>query len=169
MRGECTVDRLNMRTRSSEVGDFVVHCDLEGIGSKRGWTSSIGFTEPKSTQQFSNLFEPEKGLQKGLLLRMVYFSSVTATTLGYGEIVPLTGLARVVVAIESVLGLVLMGTLVVWVTAERKQSIPKTPRSPPSPDKSSVDTCIDTPVVHDYAVEQYSKLDGKPTSRADRK
>jgi hypothetical protein len=45
----------------------------------------------------------------GQFWRMVYFSATTITTLGFGDIVPLTTTARMVVSLESVLGIVLMG------------------------------------------------------------
>lgn len=42
-------------------------------------------------------------------LRMLYFSVVTITTVGYGDIVPLTILARVLVTLEAFLGPLLLG------------------------------------------------------------
>ncbi|MFY0610768.1 MAG: two pore domain potassium channel family protein [Hyphomicrobiaceae bacterium] len=50
---------------------------------------------------------PDKS--SGSFQRMLYFSVVTTTTLGYGDIVPLTDKARVLVAIQSIAGLFLMG------------------------------------------------------------
>jgi hypothetical protein len=41
--------------------------------------------------------------------RMMYFSVTTITTLGFGDIVPLTGVARALVALEAILGIVLIG------------------------------------------------------------
>jgi hypothetical protein len=46
---------------------------------------------------------------KGNFGRMFYFSAVTITTLGYGDVVPITPLARFFVAFESILGIVLIG------------------------------------------------------------
>jgi hypothetical protein len=43
------------------------------------------------------------------LARMVYFSAVTATTLGYGDIVPVETSTRVMVTTEAVLGVVTVG------------------------------------------------------------
>ena len=45
----------------------------------------------------------------GRFLRMVYLSAVTVTTLGYGDIVPLTNCARLLISSEAVLGLVIIG------------------------------------------------------------
>jgi hypothetical protein len=41
--------------------------------------------------------------------RMLYLSVVTINTLGYGDIVPLTGRARILTGLESMLGVVLLG------------------------------------------------------------
>lgn len=42
-------------------------------------------------------------------IRMLYFSTVTHTTLGYGDIVPINTVARSLVAFQSILGIVVMG------------------------------------------------------------
>jgi hypothetical protein len=44
--------------------------------------------------------------------RMLYLSMVTITTLGYGDIVPLTNTARILIGIESTLGIIIMGWFV---------------------------------------------------------
>ena len=41
--------------------------------------------------------------------RMLYFSTVTITTLGYGDILPISNLARIMVSIESIVGIVVIG------------------------------------------------------------
>ncbi|HET7463449.1 MAG TPA: potassium channel family protein [Longimicrobium sp.] len=41
--------------------------------------------------------------------RMLYLSAVTLTTVGYGDIVPLTDTARIAVACEAIFGIVLVG------------------------------------------------------------
>ncbi len=46
---------------------------------------------------------------EGKLSRMVYFSTVTITTLGYGDIVPITNRARILVSLESILGIIIIG------------------------------------------------------------
>ncbi|WP_316200916.1 MULTISPECIES: potassium channel family protein [unclassified Bradyrhizobium] len=43
--------------------------------------------------------------------RMIYFSVVVITTLGFGDIVPMTPFARMLVAIEAILGTVLLGLM----------------------------------------------------------
>lgn len=40
-----------------------------------------------------------------------YFSIVTITTLGYGDITPINGSAKMLTALESILGLVLLGII----------------------------------------------------------
>lgn len=45
----------------------------------------------------------------GSYWRMLYLSMVTITTLGYGDIVPLTAKARFLVGLESVIGIIIIG------------------------------------------------------------
>lgn len=42
-------------------------------------------------------------------IRMIYFSAITITTVGYGDIVPITNTARILVTSESLLGIVIIG------------------------------------------------------------
>lgn len=56
----------------------------------------------------------------GQFWRMLYFSATTITTLGFGDIVPLTTSARMVVSAESVLGIVLMGLFLNSLAGEMK-------------------------------------------------
>lgn len=41
--------------------------------------------------------------------KMFYFSSVTITTLGFGDIVPITNKARILVSLEAIIGVVIIG------------------------------------------------------------
>lgn len=45
----------------------------------------------------------------GGFLRMLYFSAMTITTVGFGDIVPITTTARLLVASEAILGIVVIG------------------------------------------------------------
>ena len=45
----------------------------------------------------------------GRFLRMLYFSAITITTIGYGDIYPISNIARIIVTTETVLGLVFAG------------------------------------------------------------
>lgn len=58
---------------------------------------------------FTNAVSGFPSKVSGVFGRMFYFSAVTITTLGYGDIVPISNTARIIVAIESVLGIVLVG------------------------------------------------------------
>jgi hypothetical protein len=48
----------------------------------------------------------------GVYWRLVYLSAITITTVGYGDIVPISGLTRLLVAIEATFGIVLLGLFV---------------------------------------------------------
>ena len=63
---------------------------------------------------------------------MLYFSAVVITTLGLGDIVPLTDWARSLVAAEAVLGIVFAG-LFINAAASRARLQPLAPSSPRSP------------------------------------
>lgn len=55
----------------------------------------------------------------GNLVRMLYLSASTITTLGYGDIVPLTTTSRLLVSIEAVLGILLIGLFLNALSFER--------------------------------------------------
>jgi len=61
------------------------------------------------------------GSPKSLFMRMLYLSMVTITTLGYGDIVPLTDTARLLVGFEAVLGIVILG-LIIAIFSEPNQN-----------------------------------------------
>ena len=49
------------------------------------------------------------GRASGSFWRMLYLSTVTITTVGYGDIVPITPLARTLIAAEAVFGILVIG------------------------------------------------------------
>ena len=54
--------------------------------------------------------------------RMLYFSIVVITTVGFGDIVPLTGLARALVAVEAIVGLLPVGLFLNSIAGRRNRS-----------------------------------------------
>lgn len=56
----------------------------------------------------------------GVLVRMLYLSVVTQTTLGFGDIVPLTDLTRILVALQSILGIIMAGGFISSVMRDKK-------------------------------------------------
>lgn len=54
--------------------------------------------------------------------RMFYLSTVTITTLGYGDIVPIKDITRLFVALQSILGLFFMGLFLDSIVNARKRS-----------------------------------------------
>ena len=114
--GDCEVTEFSFSGRSFQKGDYLISCQYHGTQVNMIGNVSMSVIEPASTLEFKNLLYPEQGLRDNLFARMAYFSTVTATTLGYGEIVPITNSARTWVALESIVGLVFMGCIVYWVT-----------------------------------------------------
>ncbi|WP_434352938.1 potassium channel family protein [Psychrobacter sp. HD31] len=57
----------------------------------------------------------------GSFNRMLYLSVVTITTLGYGDIVPISGLNRFLVGLESIIGLIIVGLFLNSLSRERRK------------------------------------------------
>jgi voltage-gated potassium channel Kch len=53
---------------------------------------------------------------------MLYFSAATITTLGIGDISPITAAARVAVSLELILGIVLIGLFLNSLSQKRQQA-----------------------------------------------
>ncbi len=81
------------------------------------------YSAPDSTWRVVARFAREQNGAAGYgthsIWRMLYFSAMTATTVGYGDIVPLTDVARALAGGEAVFGVILIG-LFVNATAIRK-------------------------------------------------
>lgn len=77
---------------------------------------------PRSlSRKFVDFARATRGFPSGVrggYPRMLYLSTVTITTLGYGDIVPLTPLARFLVALEAILGVVFVGLFLNALTHE---------------------------------------------------
>jgi Ion channel len=63
----------------------------------------------RELQAFAAAQEGEPTAAPNLFPRMLYFSATTITTLGIGDIQPITELARALVTAEAILGLVIIG------------------------------------------------------------
>ena len=71
---------------------------------------------------FQNSLNGFPSKSSGVLGRMMYLSSVTITTLGYGDIVPISGVSRFLVGLESVVGIVLIGLFLNSLAREGSQT-----------------------------------------------
>jgi hypothetical protein len=69
--------------------------------------------------KFSNAKRGFPSQVDGQFVRMLYLSATTITTLGFGDIVPLTTPARLAISIEAVIGIVMMGLFLNAVSRER--------------------------------------------------
>jgi Ion channel len=81
-------------------------------GNSTSPDESVLFVSPSAAVVMSRLSHASEGDPKaasGLLVRMCYFSAITITTLGFGDITPVSSLSRALVAIEAVCGVVLIG------------------------------------------------------------
>ena len=72
---------------------------------------SIIFTRAEDSE-LSRLFDGLQGnpiAANWAFSRMLYFSAVVITTVGFGDIVPMTPLARICVALQAIVGVTLAG------------------------------------------------------------
>ena len=111
--------------RNSGMLDYVSHkfsCKFNPVMTS---ASSISISEPIGDplrKRLEAITSPESGFPKGLFPRMLYFSAVNATSLGYGDIVPISDAARILVISESIGGLIIIGWLV-WGLTNRPTSV----------------------------------------------
>lgn len=74
------------------------------------------------TALLQNYIHAKEGFPAGLngqFVRMLYLSASTITTLGFGDIVPLTSSARLAVSCEAIVGIIVMGLFLNAVSKER--------------------------------------------------
>jgi hypothetical protein len=67
---------------------------------------------PAELNKIQQVSDAAKGTVSGLpdqFVRMLYFSAVSATTLGFGDIVPVTTVSRLLVTLEAIFGVVFVG------------------------------------------------------------
>jgi hypothetical protein len=77
----------------------------------RGESRILTTSEPlnEKMKSYTDALKGFPGRSRGSYGRMLYLSASTITTLGFGDIVPLTSQARLWVGIEAVLGVILIG------------------------------------------------------------
>jgi hypothetical protein len=68
-------------------------------------------TEPFESRfkEISRAFQGFPSNSEGSFSQMLYLSAVTITKLGYGDIVPISNISRMILSLESLLGIVLIG------------------------------------------------------------
>lgn len=71
--------------------------------------------------RFFNAAEGDPYYASDRWFRMAYLSAVTVTTLGFGDITPVSTSARLLIAMEAVLGIVLIGLFVNAAVADRRR------------------------------------------------
>ena len=83
---------------------------------------------------YSDVKQGTDSTSSGRFVRMLYLSASTITTLGFGDIVPMTTPSRILVSVEAILGIVLIGLFLNALSFERTSVEPSeiTSSSPPS-------------------------------------
>lgn len=66
-----------------------------------------------SLDRIKTLYEYNRGIvKKNSFLRMLYFSAVTISTIGYGDIMPIDDTLRMIVSFEAILGIIFIGLFI---------------------------------------------------------
>ena len=76
------------------------------------WTFAFAITDELQPGSFSGLLETGPVDYIARIMRLRYFSFVTLTTVGYGDIVPLSPAARTMAMLEAVVGQIYLAVLV---------------------------------------------------------
>jgi hypothetical protein len=110
-------------TGSDKTGNAVQH-PLNGVphpplgllfpplSASRSTSNGMLFLPPETydrLQRFDSAGTGDPSYASGSFWRMMYLSAVTVTTLGFGDVTPVAESARLFVALEAVLGVVLVG------------------------------------------------------------
>jgi hypothetical protein len=80
-----------------------------GVDSR--WRQHAGWSTPGQygKRREANIFKGNPISVSKAFFRMLYFSAIVLTTVGFGDIVPMTLLARSFVAIQAIFGIMLAG------------------------------------------------------------
>lgn len=84
--------------------------------------------DSESFNKINNLKNAKNGFPSGIsnnFERMFYLSAVTITTVGYGDIVPITTIARTLISVEAISGAILVGLFLNSLSLRTSNSISK--------------------------------------------
>lgn len=84
----------------------------------------LAYLTPDETVALKSIVDQADGISNGIgadFWRMLYFSAVVATTLGLGDILPITSWARAAVGLEAFFGVVLAGAFLAALTAKASE------------------------------------------------
>jgi voltage-gated potassium channel len=82
------------------------------------WSFAYGLLELINSASFNVTLSPDQGYQ----MRFIYYSFVTITTLGYGDITPATDLASSFSILEAVVGQLYLVVVVAWLVGMHASS-----------------------------------------------
>jgi voltage-gated potassium channel Kch len=102
----------NAIKRNAAVPPVSVVFPLVGIGRSQDSTDGVLLMDRTTFSRLAHFYKAAEGdphYASGLFWRMVYGSAVTVTTVGFGDITPVSSKARLLVGVEAVLGIVFIG------------------------------------------------------------
>lgn len=76
------------------------------------WTFGYGIIELINPGSFSGLAEIDANNHVGRIMQLRYFSFATMTTLGYGDILPRSPVARTLATLEAITGQIYLTVLI---------------------------------------------------------
>lgn len=94
---------------ASKYDKIVIDRIFPGVNEDFKQCLPLSSTESFEVRRFFEGISGDPVSISGGFYRMMYFSSVVITTLGFGDIVPMTDLARAFVAMEALSGIVIFG------------------------------------------------------------
>lgn len=119
---EVSLVRLDYSYPPNDMGGLY---KLSGLDYQGPYDRDLTETEYGFIHGLNSHFEELRRMSSGLskpgwenFTRMLYFSAVTITTLGYGDISPTTQISRILIASEVVLGIVVIGMFLGAVTSK---------------------------------------------------
>lgn len=117
-----TIEELEPTSYDAPSKEQMVAALFPNNGSQ--FAANVHFIKikPKLSVQIQAFASGTQGFPSGIsgnYVRMFYLSASTITTLGYGDITPITTLSRLLVSIESICGIVLIGLFLNALSFER--------------------------------------------------
>jgi hypothetical protein len=95
---------------------------IDCLFPKRGKVPNVLGLKDQLVDDVITYAEAKRGFPRdidGQFVRMLYLSATTITTLGFGDIVPLSSSARLAIAVEAVVGIVIMGLFLNAIAQQR--------------------------------------------------
>jgi hypothetical protein len=123
------------RSDVREIGQHFFETMFEGQRGKKEYQLPLEPNEVPIVKSYLLGVEGRTDSFRKNLVRMMYLSAVVQTTLGLGDLLPMTMSARSLVGLQAVLGVIFAG---LFVNASSRGRDPSHPIDPPRPDTDAI-------------------------------